>query len=432
MDFSLDEQARKIVHFKIKEYFKETLSSYNNANYRAAITTLYSVVITDLIYKLQFLKEIFNDTKAENILKEIQKEQNNNIYSPNWEKKLLKEIKEKTHLLNDIEFNIIEQLREMRNLCAHPVIGRDNILYTPNKDESRALIRNMLAIVLTRPPLLDKRILENILLDIKDKPFLRFDDTLEKYIISKYAKNMNKTLELQLFKDLWKFVFKLTNNECKENRLVNSKLLMLFYKRNFNSINKMIQNESDYFNKINFVDDITFYFIHFLSNYPDLYKYFNDEIKILLKGILDNVVGYEILAWFISPSYENHMNEIKKKIFKFDYKIRKETFRIIDTVLNKGIDLGKISTVVDFIIFYYTNSKNFNEADLSFANFINQNLKYFNGNYIEILLSEIEKNNQCYDRNHAKEDHLHLFNYIKENFPNINIKAYPNTFKDIK
>ena len=57
---------------KIRLYFREVISSYNNENFRSAIVMLYSTVISDLIIKLQALRDTDGDKKATRILSEIE------------------------------------------------------------------------------------------------------------------------------------------------------------------------------------------------------------------------------------------------------------------------------------------------------------------------------------------------------------------------
>ena len=80
-----------------QEYFKEVLISYQNGSYRSAIVMLYSVVISDILYKLKDMVSIFNDEKAKKILDEIQEMQSRNPNSPEWEKVLIEKVKEKTN-----------------------------------------------------------------------------------------------------------------------------------------------------------------------------------------------------------------------------------------------------------------------------------------------------------------------------------------------
>ncbi len=61
VDFSLEASSKRIYISKSKEYFKEVLSSYLNSNYRATIVTLYSVFICDVVFKLQQLRDLYNN-----------------------------------------------------------------------------------------------------------------------------------------------------------------------------------------------------------------------------------------------------------------------------------------------------------------------------------------------------------------------------------
>lgn len=70
MAFSIEMASEQIFNAKTKEYFSEVSRSYYNGNYRSAIVMLYSVVICDLVYKLQDLKELYQDSTAEAILHE--------------------------------------------------------------------------------------------------------------------------------------------------------------------------------------------------------------------------------------------------------------------------------------------------------------------------------------------------------------------------
>lgn len=57
-NFELTQLEEKISQKNTRMYFSEIISSYYNDNYRAAVTLLYSVVICDLVFKLQELRDI--------------------------------------------------------------------------------------------------------------------------------------------------------------------------------------------------------------------------------------------------------------------------------------------------------------------------------------------------------------------------------------
>jgi len=69
------------------------LSSFINGNYRSAIVMLWTVVVADLIYKLQVLRDLYADTVAGNILTEIENRQTANPTNPEWEIYLIDEVK---------------------------------------------------------------------------------------------------------------------------------------------------------------------------------------------------------------------------------------------------------------------------------------------------------------------------------------------------
>ena len=64
-DFSLELSAENIFNSKTNNYFQEVLSSYNAGNFRSAIVMLWSVVISDLVYKIQYIEAIFEDETTE-------------------------------------------------------------------------------------------------------------------------------------------------------------------------------------------------------------------------------------------------------------------------------------------------------------------------------------------------------------------------------
>jgi hypothetical protein len=81
-DFSIDIQTEKIYSSKTREYFDEVIKSYYSESYRSAVVMLYSIVIADLVYKIEELKELYADNNAIDILDEITEMQRRNPNSP--------------------------------------------------------------------------------------------------------------------------------------------------------------------------------------------------------------------------------------------------------------------------------------------------------------------------------------------------------------
>ena len=98
-EFSVEQAANNIHDHRTKEYFREVMNNYFNGNHRSALVMLWTVVICDLVYKLQYLKDIHGDEKAKSILDEMEDFQEKNPANPKWEENLLKEIFTRTSLL---------------------------------------------------------------------------------------------------------------------------------------------------------------------------------------------------------------------------------------------------------------------------------------------------------------------------------------------
>ncbi len=229
---------------KTKEYFREVANSYFNGNYRASLVTLYSVVINDILVKLEVLDEIYFDSVAKGILNEIREFQQQNPNNPDWEKDIIEKVKNRTSLIDNVDYAHIQALKNDRHLCAHPVIDKEDKLYTPNKETVSSHIRNMLESLFLKPPILSKKILKTILIDIASKKRLLIDEeSLEKYVKAKYLNNLNSRIEVAIFRDLWKFVYRLDNDDAEGNRLINYRVLYLLYKRNTTECIQKIKKE---------------------------------------------------------------------------------------------------------------------------------------------------------------------------------------------
>ena len=65
-----------------------------------------------------------------------------------------------------MDYAHIQALKNDRHLCAHPVINKDDKLYTLNKESVVTHIRNMLESLFLKAPILSKKILSPLLIDI--------------------------------------------------------------------------------------------------------------------------------------------------------------------------------------------------------------------------------------------------------------------------
>lgn len=109
-EYSIEQRATQIFDTRTKEYFSEVLSCYSAGNHRSAVVMLWSVVVCDLLFKLQRLVDLYGDGKAKKILAEIGQMQRDNERSPMWETRLVESVAEQTQLLDIAE-------RENSSIC---------------------------------------------------------------------------------------------------------------------------------------------------------------------------------------------------------------------------------------------------------------------------------------------------------------------------
>lgn len=306
-EYSIEQRATQIFDARSKEYFSEVLSCYAAGSYRSAVVMLWSVVVCDLLFKLQHLVDLYGDDKAKTILAEIGKLQQANERSSEWESKMMESVAQKTQLLDIAERENLLHLQRQRHLAAHPVVNANFQLHRPNRDTARALIRNALDGLLTKAPILSKQIVDDLVEDLEQASGILIDDKrLKAYLESKYFSRFNPEVEKAVFKVLWKFVFRLTNEQCEKNRAINYSALTLLYGRSPAQFQAQIEADRDYFSMIAKGGSPLACLIHFLSRSPCIYELLADHAKTAIQHTAEKETSARCLAWFISGSLEEH------------------------------------------------------------------------------------------------------------------------------
>lgn len=432
-DYSLENSIEKINSERTKKYFREVSSSYFNGNYRASVVTLYSVVINDILIKLEVLDEIYSDSIAKDILNEIRTFQQAHPNNPDWEKNIIEKVKTRTSLIDNVDYAHIQALKNDRHLCAHPVVDKDDKLYTPNKETVASHIRNMLESLFLKPPILSKKILATILVDIANKKELLIDDeSLEKYIKAKYLNNLNPTIEVTIFRDLWKFIYRLDNEDVEENRLINYRVLYFLYKRNTALCIQKIKSEQEYFSNVRNNEYTINFLIRFLSENEFLYPEFREDVHLLIAKHIEKDISAKTVAWFLSESYLKHLEQVKEWIDSsyeqmFPYDASGFAYQ---RLIKIGYTKGYVKEVTEFIIWRYSNSKNYNDADKVFSYLVHPNLDKFTEEQVVELCEKVNSNSQAYGRKRAEEDHKELRKYIEMNINEaFEFSKYKNVFE---
>lgn len=397
IDYSIELQAENIYDKRTKEYFQEVLSSYIQGNYRSALVVLWTVAVSDLIFKLQELSEIYEDSKAENILNKIKEIQDKNPKNSQWERELI-ELIEQSKYFDTYVITQLKNLQNERHLAAHPVIKKDKLeLYQPNKETVRAYIRNILENLLTKPPLLKKEIFSKLLEDLSEKKDLFANkEELEKYLIKKYLNKMPTSIKKYIFKHLWKIVFSLNDEKAKENRIINFQTLSILYSTNKELLLDFLCEECNYFSKKiseNLEDELILLLITFFWFYfPEIERcLFDEEKKLIINAIKKDEKLYGV-AYFIFNNPKEYIGFIKKKIIEENnenyFNVFINSLKISEDLIKFAKDNDVINDLIEVYLHLFSRSKSYDEADKRFNNLIKPILEYINKDQL-IMLIEI-------------------------------------------
>ena len=402
-EMSIETLREKIFSANTASYFEEVYSSYIHGNYRSAVVMLWSVVVLDIVQKVQSLKDSYDDKAAIAILDEIAVLNKKDRKSSIWELAIIKKVCNSTDLIEDSEYTNLEYLQQQRHLSAHPIIHSGVQLYVPNKDTTRALIRNALEIVLIKPPVYTDRILETILTDLEENgPAFTDLKELKPYIEYKYLNRITIESKMKLFEKFWKFVMHLDNEDCERNRFQNLRFLILLAWDKTTEVETAIKNKTDFYSRIKNDEEFMNPLIAFLIRVPSIYALLNDETKILVDLGIEKDMNYRIASTYNKPTLQQHYDYLDE-LFKTEYcdtYVNPVTWKVL---YDRSDSIEMEENCCKAICLYYSRSPNFDEANHAITNVLGF-MDKFNIDTYKYLLEESEGNRQTYGRaNAAKE-----------------------------
>ncbi len=394
-EFSIETRSQNIFHSKTKEYFEEVVSSYQVGNYRSAVVMLWSVVVCDLLFKLQNLVDMYGDETARGILKEVSELQEKNEKSSTWEHRLIDLVRQRTNFLDASEYENLDHLQLQRHLSAHPVVKDNKELYRPNRDTVRALIRNTLDGVLVKPPIYTKKIFDEFITDLSNSASLFIDDQILKtYLESKYFSKFSLEVEHSIFRSLWKLIFKNLDEKCEENRSINYRALKLICNRNKKNVIGWVQSEKDYYSNIAQNNEVLNFLVHFLARWSELYNLLTDDAKIKINYCIQNESIGRCFGWFTKPSLDAHYTDLLEWIQGNDnLSLHEKTF---EKLLLISDTLEWESSVANLASAYYCASRSFDSADIRFEQDVKPFLRKYKRDNLVFLLEQIQSSHQVY------------------------------------
>lgn len=422
IDFSIDNAIDNIKNDYSKKIFMEVYSSYTMGNYRSAIVMLWSVVVTDLVLKLQDLDSKYNDIKAINILKDIKKELDDNPISSQWENEIIKKFHEQLKFFQTYEVAHMNSLHKMRHLSAHPVITSDDMLYIPEKYEVLTFMKHALSDVLVKDALFSDKLITSILndLNIVKETLTEYKD-IKNYFSNKFMKCMSDNVLLKFIKTLWKFIFNSKGVDFDNNRKINAHILRIIIDDRDEIFIRFLENEKEFISLINFDDDLYRGLLEFLCMNKKFFKYFNDHAKDSILASIENdkySKNYEILKYESPFSYVESLREDRYRRFNIHNSrfLRKEIERCT----------GSSSYYFSICVEAYTLSNSYDEADYNFRHFILPNIDAFTVNDFEKLIEKSNINDQTYDRRDCRYDHKNIIEKVLSINPDFSFAEFNN------
>jgi len=426
-DFSLENFAEKIHYGKTKSYFQEVMSSYQNGNYRSAVVMLWSVAVCDIVYKLQNLVDLYDDTHAKKILDELTNLQNADPKSSAWEIQLIDKAWKQTNLIDNLEHENLCYLQTQRHLSAHPILNSNRELYAPNKETVRALMRNTLEGLLIKPPFYTKKITDSFLADIAETAlYLNTKEKFKKFIEGKYLSRLTPDVEISIYKSLWKLAFRTKNDNCNKNRKINRYTLDIIGKRHDSSIlSEKIKGDVDYYSNISSDPIILNHLVFYLSKNKDFYEALDEAAKLKIKHHIENTENGRLCSWFLKDSLDDYYSDIIEMLKnKSDLTFSDNTFRYLLSISDTEEWQQLFCKILSI---YYCMANSFDEADFRFEKAISPYLYLFDKDNLFFLIEEIEASSQVYRRRKASEDHKQIYQKLTQLCgQELDLTPYPN------
>lgn len=389
----------KIYSNRTRQYFKEVMSDYANGNYRSATVMLYSVVICDLLYKLQELRDAYDDKRAEKILQNIKEKQDPKGSKSRWEREFVEGVYKNTNLLDDLSFAELNHLYDHRNFSAHPALNDNFELISPSRETTIAHINNMLNNIFVKPPIFATNIIDMLTEDlVREKNIYEHNvEALKKYLDKKYFERMPDVMKNKCFRTFWKFCFCLNDDaNCKENRTINRHVLeILMY--DIPDIYEVIKTDN-FFMNIPYDQDIGIHLVIFVSIFPQLYGIFSDEVKLMMDKILETNEQLVYVSWYKSKDKKEHLRKLYKEKHLGKGKITSDVYRFMR---EKYVAEGQMESFLELCIYEYSCCTSYDMADRVYNTIISPSLDLFTKEQFIRIFEIINSNNQISDRGQA-------------------------------
>ena len=400
----------KVEDSRTKEYFKEILANYSIGSYRSSVVQLYTVTISDLLFKLENISDEIRVLDEKHTLVRLYDDIKNRIetepYNSEWETILINKIHDETELIDNHTIVQLKALRKIRNLSAHPsfIDGSHGELsiFNPSQNEVITFIKIMYEKIFIRPPFYIGNTVHYFTETLKTRKstFENDFEFMESYLKENFFSKMDDSLLFKLFIALWKMTFLIENDDVERDRevLYYSILALAKYSRENKAAADIIGmlSKSNTNLKIDRTNSDKIKFLsYFLISNSDVYAFIDDigQKDFHIEAEKNNNI--KVLAHFLSEDLDTHIENIDKPLEECS----NVTLNRIHTFYTGIGESGKINRL---FIKKYSEATYYDMADANFKKYIEPYYRKFSDDDLISYFYETNNNSQLHSRGWAK------------------------------
>lgn len=192
---NLDELSRSVRDAQSRAYLEEAIAAHRAGANRAAIVTLWTTIVYDLIQKIRELANS-GDGNATGFVQTYETAVTTNDYRRllQIEDDIVETAQREFEMLQPHEATALSRIRADRHLCAHPAMTVTDTLFQPTPDLVQAYVVSAVTYLLAHQPMQGKSALERIYADITSPAFPMDADLATRYLGDRYLKRAKASL----------------------------------------------------------------------------------------------------------------------------------------------------------------------------------------------------------------------------------------------
>ena len=224
---------------------------------------------------------------------------------------------------------------------------------------------------------------------------------------NKYFSKMSNSMKLVTLKAFWKFCFCLPGDaDCQNNLAINRKALEILILGFQQEAIAYIKENNHLFSVAN-DESCQMNLAILLSKFPVLYNELDSDTQLQVDAIIDKDTRAKSIAWFKYKTVNAHLSYLKSITYL------KLEANAIKRMISYYSDIGEMTPLIDFFIWYYGESRSYDSADSRFELAIEPFLDRMSAKQFEQIIEYTNNNRQIWDRGLAYTANNKMMKYAK-------------------